>query len=400
MKILVINCGSSSIKYRLFDMRSEAELARGGIGRIGEGASEIHHVCGRQDVCRTEAVEDYEAGVRCLLRLLMEVGDPPALRDVSEVDGVGHRVVHGGERFSDSVLIDDEVIAGIRDYFELAPLHNPPNLAGIEAAMHQLPDRPHVAVFDTAFFQTVPPHAYVYALPYEWYADKHIRRYGFHGTSHRYVSLVAAELLGKDRPNLVTLHLGGGCSAACIRAGQAIDHSMGMTPLAGLIMGTRSGDVDPAVIFHLHEQGIRIDEIHDAMVHRSGLLGISGVSRDLRDVQAAAEQGNERARLAIDAFVYRVRKYLGAYMTELGRCDGIVFTGGIGEKAGFIRAGILDGLDRSGVVFDSRRNERATEGPFRISADGSGTQAWVIPTNEELMIARDTWRLMRESSSE
>ena len=396
MKILVINCGSSSIKYRLFDMRDESELARGVIGRIGESVSEIEHVYGTEEVRRTEVVEDYEAGVRCLLRLLMEVGDPPALREVSEVDGVGHRVVHGGERFSDSVLIDEAVTATIRDYFQLAPLHNPPNLAGIEAAMHQLPDRPHAAVFDTAFFQTVPPHAYVYALPYEWYTDRHIRRYGFHGTSHRYVSLTAAELLGKPEPNLVTLHLGSGCSAACIRQGKAIDHSMGMTPLAGLIMSTRSGDVDPAVIFHLHQRGMSIDEIHDALVNRSGLLGISGVSRDLRDVQAAAGKGNERAQLAIDAFVYRVRKYLGAFMTELGQCDGIVFTGGIGENAGSIRAAVLKGLDPSNITFDPQLNDQAAEGPFRISADAGRTQAWVIPTNEELMIARDTWYLIKE----
>lgn len=398
MKILVINCGSSSIKYRLFDMRDESELARGVIGRIGESVSEINHLCGKEEVRRSESIEDYEAGVRCLLRLLMEVGNPPALRRVGEVDGVGHRVVHGGERFSDSVLIDEAVMGGIRDYFELAPLHNPPNLAGVEAAMHLLPDRPHVAVFDTAFFQTVPPQAYVYALPYEWYADRRIRRYGFHGTSHRYVSLVAAERLGKSEPNLVTLHLGSGCSAACIRRGKAIDHSMGMTPLAGLIMGTRSGDVDPAVIFHLCRQGMSIDEINDALINRSGLLGISGVSRDLRDVQEAQEAGNQRARLAIDAFVHRVRRYLGAFLTELGHCDAVVFTGGIGEKAGAIRARVLDGLDRLGLVFDPQRNEQLSDGPFRISTDGSRTQVWVIPTNEELMIARDVWRLTRKKA--
>jgi acetate kinase len=390
MKILVINCGSSSIKYRLFDMQDEAELARGSISRMGEAQAEIHHACASAEIRLSEQVADYEAGVGWVLRLLQKAGDSPALTDVDEIDGVGHRVVHGGTMFSDSVLVDDAVTAGIRDCFELAPLHNPPNLAGIEAAMHQLPNSPQVAVFDTAFFQTVPPHAYVYALPYEWFTDKHIRRYGFHGTSHRYVSLKAAELLDNPAPNLVTLHLGNGCSAACVRGGKAIDHSMGMTPLAGLAMGTRCGDVDPAVIFQLQRDGVELSEIEDAMVNRSGLLGISGVSSDLRDVQAAADAGDERARLAIDIFVYRIRKYLGAFMTELGRCDAVVFTGGIGEKAANIRARVLEGLSPQGIDLDPESNDAGGRHPFRIASNQSRVQAWVIPTNEELLIARDT----------
>ena len=399
MKILVINCGSSSIKYRLFDMRTETELAQGLIERIGEEAARVSHECGGIEVRVTEEIADYEAGVRCLLRLLTRTGENPPLKDVAEIDGVGHRVVHGGERFYDSVMIDDGVAEAIGSYCELAPLHNPANLAGIEAAMRNVPDRPHVAVFDTAFFQTMPPHAYVYALPYEWYTDKGIRRYGFHGTSHRYVSLMAAQLLGKSEPNLVTLHLGNGCSVTAIRRGKAIDQSMGLTPLEGLVMGTRCGDVDPAIVFHLSRLGMDLDEIHDAMENRGGLLGISGVSRDLRDVYEAAIAGNERAALAIDVFAYRARKYLGAFVAELGQCDAVVFTGGIGEKASFMRAKILDGLTPLGIELDLARNEQVDEEPLRVSTNASRTEAWVIPTNEELMIARDTWRLIRTGTS-
>ncbi len=395
MKILVINCGSSSIKYRLFDMRAETELARGLIERIGEPISDVYHQCGPIEARVTEPVADYEAGVRCLLRLLTRGGENPPLAGIEEISAVGHRVVHGGERFYDSVVIDDDAIEAIRSYCELAPLHNPPNLAGIEAAMRNLPDRPHVAVFDTAFFQTMPPHAYVYAVPYEWYTEKHIRRYGFHGTSHRYVSLIAAELLGRAEPNLVTLHLGNGCSVTAIRRGKAIDQSMGLTPLEGLVMGTRCGDVDPAMVFHLTRLGMELHEIHDAMENRGGLLGISGVSRDIRDVYQAAQDGNERAALALDVFAYRARKYLGAFAAELGQCDAVVFTGGIGEKAAFMRTRILDGLAPIGIRLDPRRNDQQPVGPFRISADASPTEVWVIPTNEELMIARDTWRLIR-----
>ncbi len=397
MKVLVINCGSSSIKYRLLDMRGETELARGVIERIGQPAAEIRHTCGNEETQVTEPVADYEAGVRCLVRLLLQVGEPPPLNSVEEIEGVGHRVVHGGEQFSDSVVIDDTVVQAVRGFCELAPLHNPVNLAGIEAGMHNLSHCPHVGVFDTAFFQTMPPHAYVYALPYEWYAQKRVRRYGFHGTSHRYVSLAAAERLGRPEPNLVTLHLGNGCSATCVRQGKAIDQSMGLTPLEGLVMGTRCGDVDPAIVFHLSRLGMSLDEIRDAMENRSGLLGLSGVSHDLRDVHAAAQEGNERAGLALDVFAHRVRKYLGAFVAQLGRCDAVVFTGGIGEKAAFLRAKILDGFAPIGIELDAQRNDQQSDGAFRVSTEASATQVWVIPTNEELMIARDTSRLIRRA---
>ena len=398
MKILVINCGSSSIKYRLFDMRDQSELAGGLIERIGEKVAQVTHRAGGLEAEAAEPIADYQAGVRCVLRLLTRTGESPPLRSTDEIDGVGHRVVHGGEQFSDAVLIDDGVIAAIDRFCELAPLHNPANLAGIRAAMHHLPGKPQVAVFDTAFFQTMPPAAYIYALPYEWYTDRHIRRYGFHGTSHRYVSLIAAELLGKAQPNLVTMHLGNGCSVTSIRAGKAIDQSMGLTPLEGLVMGTRSGDVDPAIVFHLVRLGIGLDAIHQAMENRGGLLGISGVSRDLRDVHKAAEAGNERAKLAIEVFAHRARKYLGAFLAGLGRCDALVFTGGIGEGAAFMRARILAGLTPLGIELDPQRNERQVPGPFCISTDASPTAAWVIPTNEELMIARDTCRLIASAA--
>ncbi|MHC4674143.1 MAG: acetate/propionate family kinase [Planctomycetota bacterium] len=397
MKILVINCGSSSIKYRLFDMHQEAELAGGSIDRIGEGLAQIQHTCGNIDLKATEPIADYEAGVRCLLDLL-QTGEHPPLAEVSEIDGVGHRVVHGQERFYDSTIIDETVIEAVKSYCELAPLHNPANLAGIEAAMHHIPQRFHVAVFDTAFFQTMPKHAYIYALPYEWYTEKGIRRYGFHGTSHRYVALTAAELLGNPEPNLVTLHLGNGCSATCIRQGNPIDQSMGLTPLEGLVMGTRCGDVDPAIVFHLTRLGMDLDQIREAMENRSGLLGISGISRDIRDVNQAAQKGNQRAALALDVFAYRVRKYLGAFFAQLGRCHAVIFTGGIGEKASFMRTKILEGLKPLGIELDPNRNDQPTAGPFRISTDASQTEIWVIPTNEELMIARDTWRIIRLNS--
>jgi len=394
MIILTINCGSSSIKYRLFDMRNESELARGVIDRIGHSESEIHHTAGQIKVTVTEPVPDYIAGVRCILRLLQD-GDNPVINTAAEIDGVGHRVVQGGQEYYQSVVIDQKVIKQISDYCELAPLHNPVNLAGIEAAMNEIPGRPHAAVFDTAFFQSVPPKAHVYALPYQWYTDKRIRRYGFHGTSHRYVSLIAAERLSNPEPNLITLHLGNGCSAACIRKGKAIDHSMGMTPLAGLVMGTRCGDVDPAIIFHLNHLGMNIEDLRESMENQSGLLGISGISSDMRDVQRAAQDGNKRAQLALEVFAYRVRKYLGAFMIELGKCDAIIFTGGIGEKAGFMREMILKNLNPLGIDLDIKRNQQQLPNPTRISTDESSTQIWVIPTNEELVIARDTWQLIR-----
>ncbi len=310
---------------------------------------------------------------------------------------MGHRVVHGGEAFQDSTLVDDDVLKAIEQTVPLAPLHNPANLAGIKAAQRAFPSTPQVAVFDTAFFQTLPPQAYLYAVPYEWYDKWRIRRYGFHGTSHRYVSGRAAQILVKPQANLITLHLGNGCSMACIRAGKAIDTTMGLTPLEGLVMGSRSGDIDPAIVFHLAERGLlNYQQIRDALEKKSGLIGISGVSRDMRDVGSAAAAGNERAALAIKVFAHRARKYVGAFLAELGRCDGIVFTGGIGENDMAMRQMILEGLEPLGVSLDLAAN-RTAKGETRISSGDSRVAVLVVPTNEELMISRDTLRLINQA---
>ncbi len=401
MNVLVINCGSSSIKYKLYGIEHQVDRAQGVIERIGEESARIVHRTNGDRVELDERLDDYEQGVARIVELLTTQGDPAPLKRVDDLIGVGHRVVHGGEAFHDSVVVDDDVIAAIEDCCELAPLHNPANLAGIRAAMKSVPGKPQVAVFDTAFFQTMPASAYVYAVPYEWYEQHSVRRYGFHGTSHRYVAGQAAEAIGKDAPNLITLHLGNGCSMACIREGKAIDQTMGLTPLEGLVMGTRSGDFDPAIIFHMHRLGMSIDEVRTTLEKRSGLLGVSGVSRDLRDIYEASQEGNERAALALDVFAHRARKYVGAFLAELGHCDAIVLTGGIGENAPWMRSKIVGGLEPLGIALDERANERrkvGPEGPLRITTDASRTSAWVIPTNEELMIARDTIRLVGKAT--
>jgi acetate kinase len=397
MNILVINCGSSSIKYKLYDMPASGkgtQRAAGLIERIGEGNSQTTHEINGETVKRTVPINNYEQGVTQIMELLTTCGSPPPLRDPQDIDGVGHRVVHGAEDFSESVIVNDELLEVVEHCCELAPLHNPANLAGLRAAMKTLPGKPQVAVFDTAFFQTMPKSAYLYALPYEWYTEKRIRRYGFHGTSHRYVSMRAAELLNKPKPNLITLHLGNGCSMTCIRQGQAIDQSMGLTPLEGLVMGTRSGTFDPAIIFHLVRSGMSLDEVRDAVEKKAGLLGLSGVSRDMRDVYEAAQSGDERAALAIDVFAHRAKQYLGGFLAQLGSCDAVVFTGGIGENAIFVREKILSGLAPLGIDLDPHRNNRRSSDPFCITKDSSRTSAWVIPTNEELMIAHDTMELI------
>jgi acetate kinase len=296
-------------------------------------------------------------------------------------------------------VVDDSVLNTIDRCCELAPLHNPANLAGLKAAIHIFGDTPQVAVFDTAFFQTLPPAAYTYAVPYEWYQKYRVRRYGFHGTSHRYVSQRAAEVLQKPAPNVITLHLGNGCSMACVRQGKAIDTTMGLTPLEGLVMGTRSGDIDPAIIFQLAAvTDMSFEQIKTQLEKHSGLEGVSGVSRDLRDVERAAAEGNERANLAIDVFAHRARKYLGAFLVGLGECDAVVFTGGIGENSPVMRGKILAGLDPLGMTLDVDRNEKGGKGEFPVTTDDSRVAAWVIPTNEELMIARDTQQLVADVS--
>lgn len=394
MKILVINCGSSSIKYKLYDMAQQVEIAGGLIERIGESESHTSHRTGNESVELDERIADVDSGFAQIMKLLTSFGASPGLANAADLSAVGHRVVHGGEDFAESAIIDDGVLHAIEACAELAPLHNPANLAGIRAAMHVVSGVPQVAVFDTAYFQTMPPAAFHYAVPYEWYEQKRVRRYGFHGTSHRYVAQQAADLLAKPTPNLITLHLGNGCSMSCIRAGKAIDQTMGLTPLEGLVMGTRCGDIDPAIIFHLTRSGLSLDDVRTSLEKKSGLQGLSGVSRDLRDVMEAAAKGNARAKLAFDVFAHRAKKYVGAFLAELGECDAVVFTGGIGENAIDMRAKILEGLAPLGIELDPSANNKRDKLAFKVSTPSSRTAVWVIPTNEELMIARDTQRLL------
>ena len=391
MKILVVNCGSSSIKYQLLEMDTEEVLAQGMLERIGLPDAVLTHRQGPRKEEITRSVPNHDEGMKLIVETLTR-GEASPIRDVSEIDAVGHRVVHGGEDFVESALITDEVINVIEKNAELAPLHNPPNLTGIRAVQKLLPGVPNVAVFDTAFHQTVPEHAYIYALPYEYYTRHRIRRYGFHGTSHRYVTRQAAGLLGKspDEINVITVHLGNGCSMTAVKAGKSVDTSMGLTPLEGLMMGTRSGDIDPAISHHLAGKGMEPTEIHRMLNEESGLLGVSGVSSDMREVETAAENGNPRARLALDIFAYRVRKYIGAYAAVLGELHAVVFTGGIGENSAAIRDMVCSNLGIIGIELDDERNRSSGTGDRDVSTDGSRVRVLVIPTNEELMIARDT----------
>jgi len=397
VKILVVNCGSSSIKYRLFEIADSAqadELAAGLIERVGSDDAQIHHQAGENRIDRTRSIKDYHTGIA-------EIADHLETEGVlgGDLAGIGHRVVHGAEEFFESVIIDQRVVDQIERCCELAPLHNPANLAGIQACETIFSGIPQVAVFDTAFFHTLQPEAYLYGLPYDWYTRFRVRRYGFHGTSHRYVSQRAAELLARplEKCNLITLHLGNGCSMAAIRQGKAVNTTMGLTPLEGLVMGTRCGDIDTAIVFHmLRVSGLDIKEIHQSLEKESGLLGVSQVSRDMRDVLEAADGGNKQAELAVKIFARRVRKYIGAYLAEIGPCHGLVFTGGIGENAWQVRELILEQLDHLTITLDRSKNrtvELNTAGQ-RIDADESKVPIMVVPTNEELAIASDTFNLV------
>jgi acetate kinase len=399
VKILVINCGSSSIKYQLFEMDGEVLLARGLVARIGEPVSAVTHAAGERRRRYEAAIADHEQAFAHLRAALL---DPRhgVLADPDDLDAIGHRVVHGGEGFTGSVLITEEVIAALEAYSELAPLHNPPNLVGIRCAAKAFPGKPQVGVFDTAFHQTMPRHAYVYALPYELYAEARIRRYGFHGTSHRFVTACAARRLGVplDQFDAITCHLGNGCSMAAVARGRSVDTTMGLTPLEGLVMGTRCGDLDPAIIFHLaRARGMTLEQIHDLLNKHSGLLGLSGLSNDTRPL-LAAEATNERARLALDVFCYRVRKYIGAYLAVLGHAHAVVFTGGIGERAPELRQRILVGLGNLGIELDEAANAAVVGREADISTPASPIRLLVVPTNEELMIARDALALTRSTA--
>jgi len=391
MKILVLNSGSSSIKFKLFAMNGPDVLATGLIEQIGEARGRaVLHGIGDEELVREEEIGDHRHGLEMMREMLSEAG---VIGGISELDGIGHRVVHGGEDFHMPTVIDADVIAAIEKLSPLAPLHNPANLEGIRVASEGNPDLPQVAVFDTAFHQSIPKHAYLYALPYRLYEQEHVRRYGFHGTSHQYVARAAAAYLKKDpvELNMITLHLGNGASAAAIRAGKSVDTSMGMTPLEGLIMGTRSGDIDPAILFYLaRNNGTSIDELDTLLNKQSGLKGICGTN-DMREIRARADDGDERSVLAMKMVSYRLKKYIGAYMAVLGRVDCIVFTGGIGEHTAAIREESCSGMEEGmGILLDVEKNRTSKKGVFSIEASESRVKVLVVPTDEELEIAFQT----------
>ena len=396
MKVLVINAGSSSIKYQLFEMPAEKVLAKGLLEKIGEETSQLNHFSdSKEHKIKTKAA-DHSAGMKLILDAL--VGPQTGvIKDVSEITAVGHRVVHGGEEFTDSVVINDEVIASIEKFADLAPLHNPPNLTGIKAAQKGLPKALQVACFDTAFHTSIPKVAYIYGLPYEIYEKYRVRKYGFHGTSHRYVARRCAAIMGRDKydVNVITCHLGNGCSITAVKGGKSVDTSMGLTPLEGVVMGTRSGDFDPAILFYLSDKGYSLDELNDMCNKQSGLLGISGVSNDMRNLREQAEAGNDRAKLAFDIFCYRIRKYIGSYTAVLGRLDALVFTGGIGENVAEVRAQVCRNLEQIGIKIDSAANEATIRREGLISSAQSRVKVYCVPTNEELAIAGDTFRLAK-----
>lgn len=394
MKVLVINSGSSSLKYILFEMTESQEnvLAKGVVEKIGEKTSYLKHRADDTEIRREVQAKNHEQAFAAMISALMGE-EKPVIKSTAEVEAVGHRVVHGGETFFESTLITDEVEKAVEVYSRLAPLHNPPNLVGIRAAKKFFPAVPHVAVFDTAFHQTMPPVAYMYAIPYEYYEKYRIRRYGFHGTSHRYVSLRAAQILGipYEQFNCVTAHLGNGVSLTAIKGGKSIDTTMGITPLEGMVMGTRSGNIDPSIIPFLAEHaGMTLAQIDEMLNKKSGLLGISGLSNDVRDLWAAAAKGHQRAKLALDMFAYAVRRFLGARMAVLDRVDAIIFTAGIGERDPGMREMICTGLEHLGIELDTERNRRCIAQEMVISKPSSRVKLLVVPTNEELMIARDT----------
>jgi acetate kinase len=387
-RVLVVNTGSSSIKYQLFEMEKQQVLASGLVERIGEAGSRLTHRAGEAEpLVAEDRIADHSEGFERVFKAFETAGGP-----ITDLAGIGHRVVHGGERLTAPTLIDDATIAAIADQAPLAPLHNPPNLLGIRIAMASFPDTPQVAVFDTAFHQTMPPKAYRYALPADLAAELRMRRYGFHGTSHAYVSRKAAEHLGRPAAelNLVTLHLGNGASAAAVAGGRCVDTSMGLTPLEGLVMGTRSGDLDPAVVFYLHrEAGLSVDDIDDLLNKRSGMLGLAGAN-DMREVERRAAEGDQAAAEALDVYCYRIQKYVGAYAAALGGLDALVFTAGIGENSDGVRARVCQGLEGLGVALNPNRNRGRSTRPRTVSADDSKVAVLVVPTNEELEIAEQT----------
>jgi len=395
MKVLVINCGSSSLKYQLLNMQDESVLAKGLAERIGIDGRLVHEVPGRDKHVADRPMPDHGSAIAIVLDALLD-GTVGVLKDKSEISAIGHRVVHGGEAFTSSARITTEVEKAIEAVSDLAPLHNPPNLTGIRACAANMPGVPQVAVFDTAFHQTMPEKAYLYSLEYSMYEKYKIRRYGFHGTSHFYVSQQAARLLNRpiEELKIITCHLGNGASVCAIDGGKSVDTSMGLTPLEGLTMGTRCGDIDPAVVsFIMEKEGLTAQQISDVLNKKSGMLGISGVSSDFRDIGAAAAEGNKRAQTALDIYVYHVVGYIGRYAANMKGLDAVVFTAGVGENDSYVRDKVCEYLKFLGIELDPALNaQRGKE--LDISAAGAKTRVLVVPTNEELVIARDTKKLL------
>ncbi len=394
MKILIINCGSSSIKFKVFEMPEEKLLMEGLVEKIGEEESFLKYTSGEKPLKQQVRIKNHTDGLGLIAKLLVDK-EKGIVSDVNEIRGVGHRVVHGGEGFDKSVILNEEIIKKIEECMQLAPLHNPHNLAGIRAAIQLFPSSVQVASFDTAFHTTLPEEAFLYAIPYELYEKYRIRRYGFHGTSHRYVARRVAELMGRDKydVNVITCHLGNGCSITAIKNGHSIDTSMGLTPLEGLVMGTRSGDIDPGVILYLIESlGLQAREVNNLLNKKSGLLGLSGISNDFRNLLDNID--NRRVMLAIDIYSYRIKKYIGAYMAVLGHTDAIVFTAGAGEKTPEVREKALAGMEGFGIVLDNEKNYKNFSNEGEISKPESKIKVYVIPTNEELRIAFDTYNIV------
>lgn len=396
MKVLILNCGSSSVKYKLYD--DDQQLAEGLLEKIGTAQAQLNHtVAGRKKLISVHEILEHQAGIELILKVLVDP-EKGVLTSIEDIQAVGHRVVHGAESFSESTLITPEVVAKIEECIDIAPLHNPPNLAGIYAITQLLPTVPQVAVFDTAFHQTMPDKAFMYAIPYVFYTRDHIRKYGFHGISHYFVSREAANMLGRaaDELKLITCHLGNGSSVTAIAYGRSVDTSMGFTPLEGLPMGTRCGDIDPAVpLYIMGKEELNLQQINALLNKHSGVLGISGVSNDFRTLEEESDKGDKRSALALDVFCYRLKKYIGSYIAAMNGVDAIVFTGGIGENSDIVRELVVKDMEFLGIELDAEKNRAKKRGEAAdVSMPSSRIRVLVIPTNEELVIARDTRRIV------
>ncbi|WP_236785254.1 acetate/propionate family kinase [Anaerococcus ihuae] len=395
MKILVINCGSSSLKYQLFDMDNEEVLVKGLVERIGIDGSRLKQEKGDDEYIIEEDMKDHTEAVKHVFEAITDK-ENGVISDLSEIDAVGHRFVHGGEKITKSVVIDEEVKKAVKEYSKFAPLHNPANMMGLEACEKLLPNVKNVAVFDTAFHQSMPKETFLYGIDYKYYEEQAIRKYGFHGTSHDFITQKTAKVLEKDQNelNMISCHLGNGSSICAIKEGKSFDTTMGLTPLEGLVMGTRSGDLDPTVVtFLMNEYGYDTKKMDNVLNKESGVFGVSGVSSDFRDLENAANDGNERADIALKMFANRAKRYIAGYMAEIGKADAIVFTGGIGENSATMRADIMKGFEQFGIKLDPEKNN-VRGGCHLISTDDSKVKVFVIATNEELMIARDTKKLV------